>query len=172
MEGNDIIFYVKKTDWRKECKACLFTSFNEETMNKLEADYDTINKIFHKQNIKNWEINRVDVRYLDENSSIYHNIKWVDFDPRKMEIANDKNICTEINIKKMVKEKRAPGLVEKTSRDRGSVMHRGKVDEGAMEDLLDKTLPGAKVRAVKRFKNTGASFKKNASNRKILRRKK
>lgn len=171
MEENDIIFYVRINDWRKECKACLYKDFNEETMKKLAADYENINKIFHKQNINNWNINRVDVRYKDENSSIYHNIKWTEFDPRKMELANDKNTFTEINIKKMIKQKRAPGLVEKTSRDRGSVMHRGKVDEGAMEDLLDKTLPGAKVRAVQRFKNRGSAFTKNASNRKILRRK-
>ena len=171
MEENYIIFYTFNTDWKKECRACLYKDFNKDTMKLLEADYDTINTVFRKQNIDNWEINRVDARYKDENSSTYHNIKWVDFDPRKMDIAKDKNKFTEINIKEMVKQKRAPGLVEKTSRDRGSVMHRGKVDEGAMSDLLDKTLPGAKVRAVKRFKNKGASFTKNKSNQTFLRRK-
>lgn len=171
MEENDIVFYIRVNDWRKECKACLYKDFNIDKMKLLEADYISINKVFRKQNISNWEINRVDARYKDENSSTYHNIKWTDFDPRKMEIASDKNKTTEINIKEMVRQKRAPGLVEKTSRDRGSVMHRGKVDEGAMEDLLDKTLPGAKVRAVKRFKNKGASFTKNKSNQTLIRRK-
>ena len=171
MEENDIIFYTLNTDWKKECKACLYKDFNKDTMKLLEADYNYINTIFRQQNVDNWKINRVDARYKDENSSTYHNIKWVNFDPRKMDIAKDKNKCTEINIKEMVKQKRAPGLVEKTSRDRGSVMHRGKVDEGAMEDLLDKSLPGAKVRAVKRFKNKGASFTKNKSNQTLIRRK-
>lgn len=171
MEENDIVFYIRQGDWRKECKVCLYKDFNKENMYLLEADYSLINKIFRNQNISNWRTNRVDIRYKDENSSTYHNIKWVDFDPRKMEIASDKNTTSEFNIKQMIKQKRAPGLVEKTSRDRGSVMHRGKVDEGAMEDLLDKTLPGAKVRAVKRFKNRGASFTKNRTNQTILRRK-
>lgn len=171
MEETDIVFYYNINNWKKESKACLYKDFDNQSMCLIEADYSEINKIFHKQNITNWQFNRVDIRYKEEDSSVYHNIKWMDFDPRKMELAKDKNACTEINIKEMVKQKRAPGLVEKTSRDRGSVMHRGKVDEGAMADLLDKTLPGAKARAIQRFKNKGASFTKNASNQTILRRK-
>ena len=171
MEKDDIMFYYNINDWKKTAKACLVKDFNKEKMVKIDADYNSINKVFHKQDIKNWQINRVDIRYKDENSNIFHSVKWTDFDPRKMEIAKDKNKSSEINIKEMVRQKRAPGLVSKTSRDRGSVMHKGKVDEGAMEDLLDKSLPKAKARANKRQKTRGSSFTKNLSNKTVLRRK-
>lgn len=170
MNSDDIVFYININDWRKECRACLYKDFKEEYMKLLEANYEEINKIFHKQKIDNWKINRVDIRYKDENTTTYHNIKWTEFDPRKMDLATDKNEFTEINIKEMIKSKRAPGLVEKTSRDRGSIMHRGKIDEGAMEDLLDKSLPKAKKRARERQKIKGSSFTKNLSNKTILRR--
>lgn len=171
MEENDIVFYYNINDWKKTAKACLYKDFNKEKMIEIDADYNTINKIFHEQKIDNWKISRVDVRYIEENSNVFHNIKWIDFDPRKMKIAKDKNNTTEINIIEMIKQKRAPGLVSKTSRDRGSVMHKGKVDEGAMEDLLDKSLPKAKTRALNRQKTRGSSFTKNISNKKLLRRK-
>ena len=171
MNEDDIVFYYYVNDWKKTSKACLFKDFKSDKMAKIEADYNSINKVFHKQNIKNWKINRVDIRYKEENNNIYHNIKWTDFDPRTMSIANDKNDVSEFNIKEMVKQKRAPGLVSKTSRDRGSVMHRGRVDEGAMEDLLDKSLPKAKVRARNRQKSRGSAFTKNRTNQTLLRRK-
>lgn len=168
MMADDIIFYTKKGDWKEECRACLYKDFKEDTMIKLDADYDTINKIFHTQDINNWRINRVDVKYKNESTSIFHNIKWVDFDPRKM---NTIVINTAFNIMNIIKSGKAPGLVERTSRDRGSIMHRGKVDEGAVEDLLDKSLPKAQNRVNERQTKMGHAFTKNDSNKTILRRK-
>ena len=172
MEDNDIIFYVNKNDWREECKACLFKDFDETKMNKLDADYDIINNIFRQQDIKHWEINRVDIRF-NKDSNTFHNIKWKDFDPRKMIIANDKNISTSINIYKIINEGKAPGLVESSNsnmKDRGSIFHKGKLDEGAVEDLLDKSLPQAENRAKERQDNLGHSFIKNDSNKVAVRR--
>lgn len=169
MMAKDIVFYINRNDWRKECKACLYEDFKEEKMQLLEADYTSINNVFHKQNITNWKINRVDVRYKDESSNTYHNIKWTEFDPRKMNIID--NPKTEFNILNIIKSGKAPGLVEKVDKNRGSVMHKGKVDEGAMEDLLDKSLPKAKLRANERQVNQGHAFTKNISNKTLVRRK-
>lgn len=170
MEANDIIFYINKDDWREESKACLFKDFDINTMNRIEADYDKINSIFRKD-YHDWQNKNISIKYKDEASNISHIIKWKDFDPRKMILDEDKRFIREINIKKILESGKAPGLVEKTDKDRGSITHRGKVDEGAVEDLLDKSLPKAETRATERNNTIGHSFTKNDTNKVLLRRK-
>lgn len=171
MEANDIIFYINKDDWREENKACLFKDFDTNTMNKIEADYDMINFWFRKDYGDNWQNKNISIRYKDEPNNISHLIKWESFDPRKMILAEEKRFINEINLKNILESGKAPGLIERTNKDRGSIMHRGKIDEGAVEDLLDKSLPKAESRAKERNTNIGHSFTKNDTNKVLLRRK-
>ena len=89
-----------------------------------------------------------------------------DFDPDKYEHLtqeeekNEKIRC-EINLKDIIESKRAPGLtLEKTDRDMGKLTHNGKLDSGAVGDLLDKGLEGAKKRSSERNKQVGSSYHK------------
>ena len=95
---------------------------------------------------------------------------------RMLKVSNDElkqnKIAAEINMKDILRSNQAPGMYMKSgSRDRGSTMHHGKLDEGATEDLLDKGLENAKKRAVSRNKTQGSSFHKVKKLNKFRRKK-
>ena len=100
------------------------------------------------------------IRYISESS----------FDESTMirlEETEEEKEKSVANLKDMLSSRKAPGIVTSTgSKERPSLMHNGKIDAGAVGNLLDVGLDGAKKRAVKRNKVKGSSFQKH----KILRR--
>lgn len=173
MRENDIVFYTYQAN-SKAAHACLYKDFKSESMDMIETDYDKIQKIFETtvKDISKWEYIRIEARNKDESDNVSHFIKWSEFDPRKMILlTNEEEIKTkEFNLKEMLKDRKAPGLVTKTL-DKGSAFHKGKVDEGAMKDLLERSLPKAEERMKERQAKTGHAFTKNDTNKTILRRK-
>lgn len=80
----------------------------------------------------------------------------------KIEETEEEKKSFQSKMDDIIKSKSAPGMRMKTSSE-PSITHRGKIDEGAIENLLDSGLEGAKNRADVRKASLGASFikKKN-----------
>lgn len=172
MNENDIVFYTYKVNDR-DAYACLYKNFKPQSMDIIDADYNQIQKIFNDTvfDIDKWETTFINIRFKDESKNKYHVVKWSNFDPRKMELIETENETFKTNIQDIIREGKAPGVVSK-GLDRGSAFHKGKVDEGAITDLLDRSLPKAEERIKERQARTGHAFTKNDTNRTILRRKK
>ena len=62
------------------------------------------------------------------------------------------------NMKEILSSKSAPGLIN--SNQTPSITYNNKLDSGAVENLLDVGLEGAKKRALDRNKSRGSSFHK------------
>jgi len=67
-------------------------------------------------------------------------------------------IKAEFNMKEMIKSRTPPGLPGKDTRG-NSMYYKGKLDEGATKEFLDRNLGAAKQRAGDRNKKGGASFR-------------
>jgi hypothetical protein len=81
-----------------------------------------------------------------------------DFDETKMvKIENDKG---PNKYRDFWKSGQAPGIVTSYANKNYGVTHNGKLDEGAVENLLDRGIDGAKTRAVERNNKIGSSFRK------------
>jgi hypothetical protein len=175
-EFDDIIFFKYTWDWRNEIHNCTKGEFERDSEEKELVEVDDYNKILKVYRLmKKYNQHLVKVHYKNEDESISHMLEWKDFDPDKMEVfdISEKDFTKyESNIFDIIKSKKAPGMFLNTTDDtRGSVMHKGKVDEGAIGDLLDKGLDGAMKRADQRQKNTGHAFSKSSKNRFIRRKK-
>ena len=176
LESNDPVFYTRVGDWRKLVKQCTKEEWDQDHDGKdvltlPEDEYENIVLMF---------------REFAERGVSYFTVKLRD-DERKLQMVNRKNFNPKIHLinetkdtlKKreenqlsMVKSKSAPGFVTnsvKTSGSRGTMFHKDKLDEGAMEDLLDKGLEGAKHRAEDREKKLGKgrAFSKRSYGRRI-----
>lgn len=178
MKNDDIVFYLRKNN-PKESNACLFQDFNKEKMILIETDYEFIEKVFHNKikDISKWEYGFVDVRKINESQNKTYSVKWSNFDPRTMIIIEneERSQLLEFNLKTMLKEKKAPGLISSNNskyKDMGSAFYNGKVDDGAIQDLADKALPDFENRIKERQKTMGHSYTKNDTNKVNLRRKK
>lgn len=100
-------------------------------------------------------------RYISESSFDSSTMKRIEDDNEEVKLK------AESNLKEMLSKRKAPGIVMGGSK-RPSLYHNHKLDSGAVGDLLDVGLDGAKKRAVNRNKKMGHSFRKN----KILKRRK
>lgn len=101
---------------------------------------------------------------LKSNPSITKFIHESDFDPNDMEKMDneelEKNkVLGKARIQEMVESGRAPGLPSKDSEGK-SMYYKGKLDDGATAEFLDRGLSGAKKRANERNNKVGSSFKK------------
>ena len=125
-------------------------------------------------------------RNFDENSISYFSVRLKD-DDRKILMVNKKTFDPSIHViienkdtierrksnsESIIKSKKAPGFntsTVRTSGSRGSMFHNHRLDEGAMGDLLDKGLEGAKTRAVDREKKLGKgrAFSRRSYGRRI-----
>ena len=100
-------------------------------------------------------------------NDIHRKIRYIpdsDFDKDIMELleeTKEEKIKASINLQEMIKHNKAPGIKISTGRhERPSLMHNGRVDEGATRELIDEGLKGAKIRAVTRNKKLGSSYRK------------
>ena len=172
---DDIIFFKYTWDWRNEIHNCTLSEFDKDHEEKIKVeveDYEKIKEVYRL--MKKYNKHLVKVHYRNEDESISHMVEWKDFDPDKMEVFNitEEEFTTyESNILDIIKSKKAPGMFMKTDDSRGSITHKGKIDEGAVADLIDKGLDGAVKRADLRQKNTGHAFSKSNKNRFIRRKK-
>ena len=104
---------------------------------------------------------------MKSNPSIKKNISEESFDKNTMirmsdDEINDQNKVGSINITQMLSSGKAPGLISSRgiTGSKGSTDFNGKLDNGAMEDLLDRGLEAAKPRALERKKTKGKGFQK------------
>lgn len=115
----------------------------------------------------------IKVRYKKTGKERY--ISEKDFDDLEMELAeqdsDEEKSKTAANIKDIINSGTAPGVVSSSS-NTPSMYHNNKLDEGAVENLLDVGLDGAKNRAVQRNNKYGSSFRKVRRRRPRPRRKK
>lgn len=171
----DICFYKRKDDWRNEIHCCTLKEFNNhedqwEAYN-FEDEEELLKVLRTAVLIKKNGRTRFKVRDKDSNGNSYRYIKWEEFDPTKMTIIEETQeeiTQSEINLKDMLRRGRAPGMFTKTDSNQGSMFHKGKLDEGAMEDLLDRGLEGATQRAEERKKKYGRAFQKKSYGRRIV----
>lgn len=173
-ESNDFIFYIRDKDWRNEVKHCTVEEWKANSKDKnLFIDLDPkewweINYI--RRELSKSNRNRVSVHRNKDREGVTSVVLWDDFDPTKMHIIESVESIQqcEINIATMAKNHSFPGIVTKTSSTRGSMFHKGKLDEGAVGDLIDKGLDGAKKRAEERQKKYGHAFQKKSFGRRIV----
>ena len=174
----DLFFYTRKNDWRNEVHCCtldelidhkdqwdIYVFPGKEKDEELKKILRTA--ILMKKNGKT----RFKARNRNDSSNSYRYITWEEFDPSKMTVIEETQeeiTQSEINLKDMLRSGRAPGILTKTDPNRGSMFHKGKLDEGAMGDLLDRGLEGAETRAKERKKKYGRGFQKKSYGRRIV----
>ena len=162
-DDDDLVFYIRKDDWRNEVKHCTFAEWCDTDISQ-EAEIAMVepnewwktNRVRRK--MKEKKRTNVKVHYHKDSDTVWHLVPWERFDPTKMSVIeeSDEEIQQqEFNIKDMIRTGRAPGMFLKTDDKRGDIFHRGKLDEGAMGDLIDKGLDGAMKRAEQREKKYG-----------------
>lgn len=172
-EEEDFIFYVREGDWRNEVRHCTVAewqrSHNEKRLylDLPPEDWWKVNDTRRKMVKAKHSL--VSVHRHSDRTGVEAMVKWDDFDPTKMTITeNDESFAQyEVNFKSMVTSRSCPGIVTKTDPNRGSMFHKGKLDEGAMGDLLDRGLEGATERAKERTKKYGRGFQKKSFGRRI-----
>ena len=157
LESGDIVFFTLNDDWREEIRFTTVTDFSKNYLEKA--------KLYCFDDIEEWDMavyayrqdkDRVDCYKRGGNPKSTKNIKWKEFDPRKMIAVPKDTKVRELNIKDILKSGRAPGIVGTIHEgNRGSLFHNHKLDEGAMGDLIDKGLDGAVKRAESREKKYG-----------------
>jgi hypothetical protein len=176
LKDNDPVFYIKNGDWRKQVRQCTAKEWEEDGSNKViyklpEDEYENIVLMFR-------EFEKRGVTYftvkLKDNDSKMQMVNRKTFNPtiHMLNESVDSLKQREENSKTMIKSKSAPGFntnTVRTSGDRGTMFHNHKLDEGAMGDLLDKGLEGAKHRAEFREKKLGKgrAFSKRAYGRRV-----
>ena len=171
LKDNDIIFVKLNNDWREETKQIKVKDYDESLMSKLnisDEDLEKINKEFRSNHLF------LTATFKDESTGVKHSVKREEFDPVKMELAystEESEKERKFNIKDIIESQSAPGIVSSVHEERASCYHNGKLDDGAVSNLLDQGLGKAKKRAVTRNKKIGHSFYKNNINR-FYRRKK
>lgn len=157
-----MLFVIKKSDWKKNCILVENSEdFDPNTMIKIDVDEDEMKKIteMFKKNKKFISI---------KSNNTIRTIRKEDFDPRTMKINyEDGKIIAkkEFNIMDMIKSKKGPGFVSKLNDVQTGLTYKGKTDEGAIGNLLDQGLDGAKNRAHVRDKKLGAAFRRSSFNR-------
>ena len=163
-----IVFYIKKNDWRKQVRFIDKDKFDEDTMDLFEIDKEELSHINDEfSRCSTW----IHVYKKDDPDFKSLLIKKSEFDPRIMKViwkSKEEIRQAEINIKDMLKNKECPGMHVAVTET--SMFHKGKLDEGAMENLLDTGLDSAKKRAVKTSKERGHAYNKNYKNRWIRRK--
>ena len=175
LDEADIAFYKRKDDWRNEIHCCTLKELAEHEKDwepyhfTDEEEYLKILRtaILMKKNGRN----RFKACNKNSNSNSYRYIKWEEFDPTKMTVIEETQeeiTQSEINLKDMIRSGRPPGLLTKTDPNQGSMFHKGKLDEGAMGDLIDRGLEGAEKRAQERKKKYGRGFQKKSYGRRIV----
>ena len=90
----------------------------------------------------------------------YYYISDTEYEENKMILCEDSKETKEkgqANIMDIINSGKAPGVV--SSNKTPSLMHNHKLDEGAVGNLLDVGLDGAKNRALARNKKIGSSFR-------------
>lgn len=100
-----------------------------------------------------------DAKYGGDPNKFYY-ISDREFEESKMikfEDSKEAKAKAEANIKDILNSGRAPGIV--SSNKTPSLTHNHKLDEGAIGNLLDVGLDGAKNRALERNKKTGHAFR-------------
>ena len=98
-----------------------------------------------------------DAKYGGDPNKFYY-ISDREFEESKMiKFEDSKEAKAEANIKDILNSGRAPGIV--SSNKTPSLTHNHKLDEGAIGNLLDVGLDGAKNRALERNKKTGHAFR-------------
>ena len=158
----NIIFYISKGDWREEIKYIKASEFDENTMNLVEVDQEELKKI---SEVFSRPDERIEIYKKDDTSGIRHFIKRKEFNPLTMTIVYVNQV--EYNKKqKELKQDWKEGKINVnimafTRNRRPGIGFKDKVDEGAMEDLLDRGFEDAKKRAAEREKKTGFGFKRN-----------
>jgi hypothetical protein len=176
IEDSDTAFYIRDDDWRKQVRQCTYGELRADnsgkTRVKIPIDEEiSIIKFF---------------RYFDKSGRTRFSAKLKDDDRKILMITKKEfnplihNIVDtpeeikhrEANITDMIKSAKAPGFNTskvRTSGSRGSMFHNNRLDEGAMGDLLDKGLEGAKHRAEDREKilGKGKAFSNRAYGRRI-----
>ena len=176
LRNNDPVFYTRVGDWRKLVKQCTKEEWDQNNEGKVvlnipEEEYENIVLMFR-------EFDERGVSYftvkLKENETKLQMVNRKNFNPTIHLINETKDTLKkrEENQVSMFKSKTAPGFVTnsvKTSGSRGTMFHKDRLDEGAMEDLLDKGLEGAKHRAEYREKKLGKgrAFSKRSYGRRI-----
>jgi len=130
-------------------------------MTKIDIDEDEMKKITEAFNNNK--------RFISiKSNNIIRTIRKEDFDPRTMKIYyEDEKIIAkkEFNIMDMIKSKKGPGFVSKLNDVKTGLTYKGKPDEGAIGNLLDQGLDGAKDRAHIRNNKYGAAFRKSNFNK-------
>ena len=172
-ESNDFVFYIRSNDWRKEVKHCTVEEWKTNSKDKnlymemSPKEWWDINYI--RRELAKSQRTRVSVHLNKDREGVTSVVSWDDFDPTKMQVVESTEAIQqcEINLATIIKNHSAPGIVSKTS-ESGSIFHKGKYDEGAVDDLLEKGLDGAKHRAEERQKKYGHAFHKKSFGRRIV----
>lgn len=173
-ESSDFIFYIRDKDWRNEIKHCTVEEWKSNSKDKnlymdlSPKEWWDINYI--RRELSKSKRTRVSVHLNKDREGVTSVVSWDDFDPTKMQITESIEAIQqcEINLVTMIKNHSTPGIVTKTSSTRGSMFHKGKYDEGAVDDLLEKGLDGAKKRAEERQNKYGHAFQKKSFGRRIV----
>lgn len=173
-EEADFIFYVREGDWRNEIRHCTVEEWNSSHEDKnlyLDLSPEAWWKVNDtRRKVAKAQKSRVSVHMNSDRYGSTKMIKWEEFDPTKMEITEDEESLAqcEVNLKSMIASHSCPGIVTKTDPSRGSMFHKGKLDEGAMGDLLDRGLEGASKRAKERKEKYGRGFQRKSFGRRIV----
>ena len=157
-----IVFYIRKDDWREEIKYTKASEFDEETMKLVEVDKEELKKI---SEVFSRPDSRIEVHKNGDSSTVHHYVKREEFNPLTMTVVyttKDEYDKKKADLKKAWKEGSiSVNITAFTRNRRPSIGFKDKVDEGAMEDLMDRGFEDAKKRATSREKKTGFGFKRN-----------
>lgn len=157
-----IVFYIRKNDWREEIKYIKASEFDEKTMKLVEVPEKELNKIsevFARPDI------RIEVYKKGESTNTRYFVKREEFNPLTMTVVYTTKTeyeKKEADLKKAWKEgKITVNITSFTRNRRPGIGFKNKVDEGAMEDLIDRGFEDTKKRVAKREKKTGFGFKRS-----------
>lgn len=159
---DNILFIIRKDDWRNKIKYIKESEYDESTMRLVEVPKEELKKI---SEVFARDESRIKVHKNGDSPTVFLFVKREEFDPTTMTVVYESDseyTKRKEDLNKAWKE--GTIRVSLTSFTRGrrpGIGFKDKVDEGAMEDLLDRGFEDAKKRSEIREKKTGYGFKRN-----------
>lgn len=159
---DNILFIIRKNDWRNQIKYIKESDFDESTMKLVEVDKEELRKI---SEVFSRDDSRIKVHMNGDVKTSFSFVKREEFNPLTMTVVyttQEEYDKKQEELKKAWKDGTISVNITSFTRDRKpGIGFKDKVDEGAMEDLLDRGFEDAKKRATAREKKTGYGFKRS-----------
>ena len=184
---NNLIYYINKKDPLEEVRYCKEEEFDDNNMELIDLDDEELEKINKLYSTLKSDSDSIKAYYKDKYNK-YTYISFSKFNPLTMKLEEDNKVDEKYlkDVKKFQEEREkykrevlqydlSKYTIDNTKtyneKEHPSPFYNGKIDEGAINDLLDKGLSGAKDRADERTKKNGGAFNKHNAVNKLYRRK-